>query len=100
MEPLLSEGEVVLVDTQAYREAAPVPGDVVLALHPLRQDFPIIKQVTDVLGDGSCLLLGINTAHSTDSRMFGAVPGHKIKGKVTCLFSRPKGAIANHNITQ
>lgn len=85
MVPLLQPGEEVLVDGRAYGAEPPEPGDVVVARHPHR-DLKLVKRVTTVREDGSCLLSGDNPRESSDSRQFGAVPRDHILGRVTCRF--------------
>lgn len=86
MQPLLQPGDEVLLDPTAYSQAQPQVGDLVVALHPQRSNFRIIKRVVAVTAEGACLLQGDNRAASEDSRVFGAVAAHQILGKVVCRF--------------
>ena len=86
MAPLLEPGDEVLVDPRAYRQQRPLPGDIVIAQHPSRPDFKLIKRVTAVFEDGRLFLQGDNLAESNDSRAFGALPPDHILGKVTSKF--------------
>ena len=52
MYPTLRDGERVVVDTTACREAPPAVGDVVLARHPFMRDMWMIKRVVGVADDG------------------------------------------------
>lgn len=88
MMPLLQPGEEVLIDPVAYINQSPEPGDIVVAEHPTIQGFRLVKRVVAVLGSGDCILIGDNSSESNDSRSFGAVPCHKIVGRVTSRFSR------------
>ncbi len=83
MVPLLQPGHEVLVDCAAYERKPPCVGDIIVAQHPKQQDLRLIKRVTQVLPDGSCLLVGENLSQSTDSRAFGAIAPHYILGRVT-----------------
>jgi len=83
MEPVLKPGDVVFVDTGAYRREGPRAGELVVARHPYRTDAYLIKRVASVADPGQCLLAGDNPAESTDSRSFGAVSADGILGRVT-----------------
>lgn len=85
MQPLLSPGEEVLIDPAAYRHRLPQPGETVVAEHPQRPGFCLIKWVVAVETQG-CFLQGVNLAASTDSRSFGWVPLEGILGRVICRF--------------
>ena len=87
MVPLLQPQEEVLADPHAYLDAAPEPGDIVVAEHPDRPRFWLVKRVLFVCENGACVLVGDNSDASTDSRAFGAVPAAKILGRVTSRFS-------------
>lgn len=86
MQPTLQPGEEVLVDPRAYRDGGPAVGDLVVAFHPLRQDFKLIKRVRGVEGNGRVFLQGDNASASTDSRQFGPIEPDQIVGKVTSKF--------------
>lgn len=86
MSPLLKAGEEVLVDTRAYSRRLPEIGDLVIAIHPHRQDLRIIKRVVLVDNNGNCFLLGENKVESSDSRYFGLIELRHIIGKVTSKF--------------
>lgn len=86
MFPLLKSGDEVLVNHRAYRRKSPTLGDIVLARHPQRPDFPIIKRITALSGDDAYFLSGDNAAESTDSRSFGAIKRQAIIGHVICRF--------------
>lgn len=86
MAPLLKPGDEVLVNPWAYRRMPPKPGDIVVARHPYRTDLRLVKRVTAVLADSSCLIEGDNPSESTDSRSFGAVAPEQILGRVTSRF--------------
>lgn len=81
MYPALGDGERVVVDTTAYREALPAVGDVVLARHPFMRDTWMIKRVAGVADDGRYVLRGDNALESSDSRSFGPVALRSILGR-------------------
>lgn len=110
MEPQLTGGEHVLIDTLAFdlRVANPMAPDapiVDLRLHPiLRGDLVafehgtgddrriLLKRVAGLAGDivasvsvpkGSIYVLGDNRAQSDDSREFGPVPVESVIGRAT-----------------
>jgi len=92
MYPLLKHGEEVLVDLNAYQASCPMLGDIVVASHPDRAHFHLIKRIGSPpmserlsLHDGYWLE-GDNPDASTDSRAFGPVPEAAIFGKVVCRF--------------
>ncbi len=81
MLPLLKPGDEVLMAPGAV----PVPGDIVVAQHPLRRDVRLIKRVESIV-EGRYVLKGDNPAESTDSRSFGPVTAEHIMGRVTSRF--------------
>lgn len=86
MEPTLFEGDVVFVDTAAYRSGAPADLDVVVAQHPADLSLDIIKRV-EFTDDGGVYLTSDNpTAEgASDSRRFGMIPLNQVIGKVTAV---------------
>lgn len=86
MLPTFKPGDEVLVDPNAYQQRSPEPGELVVAQHPLDPQLRLIKRVILVRDNGDCLLIGDNSAASTDSRAFGAVPRQLILGQVICRF--------------
>jgi len=86
MLPLLKAGDEVLIDTRAYRHKRPVQGDLVVALHPQRPRFSVIKRITALPDYDRYFLSGDNAAESTDSRDFGAITLKQIIGHVICRF--------------
>ena len=83
MYPTLRDGERVVVDTTACREAPPAVGDVVLARHPFMRDMWMIKRVVGVADDGRYVLQGDNPVESSDSRSFGPIPLRNVRGRAT-----------------
>ena len=84
MFPLLSPGDEVLVDPQAYRQVQPQIGDIVVAQHPVQAELQIIKRVAEVMSDGRYHLKGDNSDpnKSSDSH----VPPNFVLGRVTSKF--------------
>lgn len=85
MFPLLKPDEEVLVNYSAYDKNLPQVGDVVIADHPERDNFQLIKRIVKI-NDNLYFLQGDHEDLSTDSRHFGAVSLSLILGKVTCRF--------------
>lgn len=83
MMPTLKAGDEVLVDVHAYRHKAPQVGDVVVAEHPHRPNFYLIKRISQLRQNGACFLVGDNQAESTDSRQLGWFATDKLVGRVT-----------------
>lgn len=77
MEPTISAGDVCVVrKTRKVR-----PGDIVVAYHPERDDFLLVKRAIRPEGEG-WWLEGDNANASDDSRGFGAISTALILGKV------------------
>jgi nickel-type superoxide dismutase maturation protease len=83
MNPMLKDGEVVLVDRSAKIEV----GDIVVVKHPSEQNSEIVKRVERINERGHYFLVGDNLEESNDSRHFGAVAREYIKGKVVARLS-------------
>jgi len=86
MRPLLNPGDEVLVDPNAYRQAPPRPGDIIIARHPYRTDIRLIKRIAATFDNDSYHLTGDNPADGTDSRAFGTISRNHILGRVTSRF--------------
>lgn len=97
MEPTLRDGDRVIVDLWTLRRRAPRTGDIVLFTGPGAEH--LVKRVApepypgdppyppSVLPPNSPLeptyvVLGDNSAESSDSRLFGRVPSHCVRGRV------------------
>ncbi len=80
MEPTVRAGDWLLVDPDAYAHRAPEAGSLVLAPDPRQGDRMLIKRVGSVDPDGWLRLVGDDTDHSTDSRIFGAVDPARVAG--------------------
>lgn len=72
MVPTFTPGDRLVVETWTYRHRAPRVGEVVIAPDPRAPSRELIKRVAAV-DDGQVTLRG-DSARSTDSRRFGAVP--------------------------
>jgi signal peptidase I len=101
MEPTLIDGDRVLVDLWTLRGNLPRAGDIVVLSGPA--DEALVKRIgrepypggdpypTASLGtesplEPSFIVLGDNPAHSRDSREFGRVPRHRIRGRVAVRY--------------
>ena len=82
MEPALREGDWVLVLASRF---TPRTGDVVLVRDPRERTRLLLKRVTGVSADG-VHVEGDHSAHSTDSRDFGAVPRDHVLGRATLRY--------------
>jgi nickel-type superoxide dismutase maturation protease len=80
MEPSLRNGDCWVVRVKDRVS----PGDVVLAVHPLRPDLRIVKRVVRASGSG-WWVEGDNPESSDDSRAFG--PVDKVLGKLIFRYS-------------
>jgi len=78
MLPVLTPGDEVLAEPGA----APRPGDIVVARHPLRTDTRVVKRLEGWDERGAARLVGLNPAESSDSRTFGGVPADLLVGPV------------------
>lgn len=77
MAPTLFDGDVVIVrKTKRVK-----PGDIVVARHPHRANFTIVKRVVRA-ESGGWWIEGDNAAATDDSRSYGAVDRSLIIGKV------------------
>jgi nickel-type superoxide dismutase maturation protease len=82
MEPTVSAGDWVVVDTEAYRRRMPRPGHVVLACDPREPSREIVKRVVQLDLHNDAWLEGDNPESSTDSRQYGPVPRRLVVGRV------------------
>ncbi|MEN9566909.1 MAG: hypothetical protein RLZZ69_2105 [Cyanobacteriota bacterium] len=86
MLPLLQPGDEILLDIYAYRKYLPQIGDIVVTLHPLQVNLPIVKRITALKENNSYFVTGDNAEASTDSRHWGTIKFSEIIGKVTSKF--------------
>ncbi len=81
MNPTLQEGDWVFVDKGAFQREGPHVDDIVLAEHPQKNNFYMVKRVSSKK-DEAYFLEGDNTQESTDSRHFGPLSSRGIIGLV------------------
>lgn len=87
MEPALRPGDWALGVRRPTRIEV---GDVVVAEHPDRPGFHLVKRVTGVASSGF-YLEGDHTEHSTDSRQFGPVRAQAIVARLLLVYHpRPR----------
>jgi nickel-type superoxide dismutase maturation protease len=88
MEPALHPGDWLL----ARRTARIRPGQIVVARHPDRPDFLLVKRaarrVDGEVGGGWWLTSDNPAAGATDSRRFGPLPARLIEGRVLLRYRR------------
>ena len=97
MEPTLRDGDRVLVDLLTLRRRLPRPGEVVVFEGPGDEDlvkriarepypgkdpYPAARLATNSPLEPAFVALGDNSDESFDSRAFGRVPQHRIRGRV------------------
>jgi nickel-type superoxide dismutase maturation protease len=90
MLPTLRPGDWLLVDPDAYRRAAPDPGDIVVVPDPRQPERLLVKRVAAVGSDGQVELRGDHAAESTDSRAFGPVPAASVQGRAWARYWPPR----------
>ena len=66
MEPLLRDGDWLLVDSGAFARRAPRPGELVVARDPRARDRIVIKRVAGVTPDDRLALAGDHPAHASE----------------------------------
>jgi signal peptidase I len=97
MEPTLADGDRVLVDLWTLRGRLPRPGEIVVASgpgdealvkrvarepYPGNDPYPIPILAADSPLEPTFVVLGDNPDDSRDSRAFGRLPRHRIRGRV------------------
>lgn len=83
MEPTLSDGEEVLVNTWRYHISNPHTHDIVLLRHPKTKRV-LIKRIVQVKNN-QYFVKGDNARYSSDSREFGVITKKDILGKVIAI---------------
>jgi hypothetical protein len=90
MEPRLRPGDWVL----AWRGLRPArtlrvrPGQVVIAQHPSRPEFLLVKRATRRAGEGWWLESDNQSVPAVDSRSFGPLPADLIEARVLLRYHR------------
>jgi len=93
MRPTLQAGDWLLVDPDAYAEASPQVGDLVLVPDPRRPARLLVKRVAEVHEGGRELWLsGDDPTRSTDSRSFGSVETVRVEGRPWFRYWPPRRA--------
>jgi nickel-type superoxide dismutase maturation protease len=93
MEPALRPGDWLLV-WRGLRPARPPrirPGQVVVARHPGRPDFLLVKRARRRVDGGWWLESDNRRASAVDSRSFGPVPPGLIRGRMLLRYHRAPG---------
>lgn len=93
MEPALRPGDWLLV-WRGLRHARPPrvrPGQLVVAWHPDRAGFLLVKRAVRRTGQGWWLESDNRGVGEVDSRSFGAVPDRLIEGRVLRRYHRFRG---------
>lgn len=82
MEPAFHDGDFLVVDRFAFRDAPPVPGDIVFFADPRDPSRELLKRVVYADPDRGYWVEGDHAAASTDSRHFGWIGHNAIIGGV------------------
>jgi signal peptidase I len=101
MEPTLYDGDRVIVDLWSLRGRPPRTGDVVVIAggddqdlvkrvaaepYPGNDPYPPAQLAPDSPLEPAFVVLGDNPGQSRDSRTFGRVPRHRIRGRVAVRY--------------
>lgn len=104
MEPTLRAGDRVLVDLWTLRHRLPEPGEIVVFRGPGNEDlvkrvaresvrgtdpYPPAAMERDSPLEPIFPVVGDNADQSSDSRRFGRVPRHRIRGRVAWRYWPP-----------
>jgi nickel-type superoxide dismutase maturation protease len=82
MVPTLEPGDWLLVDTDAFQDRTPKPGELVLVPDPRDRSRLLVKRTAAVSADGRHVsLAGDSPEGSTDSRAFGPVETDHVQGR-------------------
>lgn len=93
MKPSLLPGDIILVDTWAYKDQEPETNDVVVFSLP-RTDYFLVKRIAPWpipnSPPGEYYVIGDNKIYSKDSRNFGGIKRQWITGRAVVKFSSRK----------
>jgi signal peptidase I len=84
MEPTLVAGDHILVDTKAFRDMPPQPGDIVVVTAP-DTGISYVRRVLAV-DDLSVSVASENRALTPDGRTWGPIARHEVKGRATAIY--------------
>ena len=90
MAPTLLEGDLLIATAPSVREVA--MGSLVVVEHPARPGYEMVKRVVRTVGSDGLWLEGDNASSSSDSRSFGPVERHAIRGVVRLRYWPPSRA--------
>ena len=100
MEPVLRQGDRVLVDLWTYQQRSPRAGEILVIEAPGREHALLVKRVghaprspttpsLDGPPGGPVWVEGDNRADSLDSRQLGDLPGDRVTGRVVLRYWPP-----------
>lgn len=96
MKPTLLPGDIILVDTWAYKDQEPENNDVVVFFLP-RTDYYLVKRIapwpTPNSHRGEYYVIGDNKIYSKDSRNFGGIKRQWIIGRAAVKFASQQNYI-------
>lgn len=109
MQPTLNDtGDVLITEAVTPRLQRLRKGDIVVATKPTNRRVSILKRIVGMAGDevdgaivppGHVWLQGDNSAQSTDSRHYGAVPLSLVRAKAWCRIWPPRQATLFESLT-
>jgi phage repressor protein C with HTH and peptisase S24 domain len=81
MEPTLLDGDWLLRDADAFRQRAPVVGELVVVNDPRQKDRLLIKRVARIESNDGLILAGDHPAHADDGETIGPVWAADLLGR-------------------
>lgn len=91
MHPTLKQGDLVLINTRAFKNTPPQTNDIIILWHPTLENLKIIKRLHHTTPEGNYFVLSDNS-QGQDSRHYGPLNPNKIIGKVTSHSSAPQNS--------
>lgn len=88
MSPALEPGDLLLVERLTFQRRSPRVGEIALARDPRLPHRELVKRVAAVAA-GTVTLRGDNTAASTDSATFGALPLRAVRWRARLRYWPP-----------